>query len=151
MYLDNIQSIEDLKQAYKRLAIKLHPDMPGGDEAAMKRLNNEYDAAISKLSCQAPEHAKPEASAYRDIICALIRMVGLKVELCGNWIWITGATYQYREALKAMGCRWSKNKAAWYWAGSHSAKSRRPMSMDYIRMKYGSLQYNNASNGLQPT
>ena len=152
MYLDNIQSIEDLKQAYKRLAIKLHPDMPGGDEEAMKQLNNEYDVAVARLNRQEPERTtEPKANAYRDVICELIRMHGLKVELCGSWIWITGATYQYREALKAMGCRWSKNKGAWYWAGSHSAKSRRPMSMNYIRMKYGSQQFASNDAGLQPT
>ena len=150
MYLDDVKSIEELKQAYKRLAIKLHPDMPGGDETAMKRLNNEYDAAVARLSCQEPEQTV-DHNAYRDIICELIRMNGLKVELCGNWLWITGATYQYREALKALGCRWSKNKAAWYWAGSHSVKSRRPMSMDYIRMKYGSQQFASNDAGLQPT
>jgi DnaJ-class molecular chaperone len=42
-YLKNIQSFEDLKEQFKKLAKANHPDM-GGDAEIMKEINCEYDA-----------------------------------------------------------------------------------------------------------
>ncbi|MFA8998025.1 LPD29 domain-containing protein [Clostridioides difficile] len=41
-YFENIESLEDLKNTYKKLAKKYHPDM-GGDDEVMKQINDEYD------------------------------------------------------------------------------------------------------------
>ncbi|MDT2753252.1 DnaJ domain-containing protein, partial [Enterococcus thailandicus] len=47
-YIKNVETLEELKKAYKKLAFKLHPDC-GGNEEEMKILNNEYDELFSKL------------------------------------------------------------------------------------------------------
>lgn len=47
-YIKNVETLEELKKAYKKLALKLHPDC-GGNEEEMKILNNEYDELFSKL------------------------------------------------------------------------------------------------------
>ncbi|HBG5344123.1 TPA: hypothetical protein KQG29_001487 [Clostridioides difficile] len=41
-YLKKIESLEDLKNRFKKLAKIHHPDI-GGDEEIMKQINNEYD------------------------------------------------------------------------------------------------------------
>ena len=41
-YFKNINSLEDLKKQFKKLAFKHHPDK-GGDVEVMKAINNEYD------------------------------------------------------------------------------------------------------------
>lgn len=41
-YFKNVNSLEDLKKQFKKLAFKHHPDR-GGDAEIMKAVNNEYD------------------------------------------------------------------------------------------------------------
>ena len=42
MYFDHCQNLNELKSSYKKLAMKHHPDM-GGGEATMKEVNAEHD------------------------------------------------------------------------------------------------------------
>ena len=157
-----INTMDELKKAYRHLAIKYHPDCPGGSEAAMKALNNAYDEAVARIACTERRAASSgareydaaasayEATAWRDTLLALLKLAGLEIELCGRWLWITGDTYQHRAALKALGCRWSGTKKAWYWhaADDGGAYSRRQVDMATISAKYGSQMYSVQSGAI---
>lgn len=41
-WFNNPSTLEELKQQYKKLALKHHPDL-GGNTADMQGINNEYD------------------------------------------------------------------------------------------------------------
>lgn len=47
-YIKNVETLEELKKAYKKLALKLHTDC-GGSNEEMAQLNNEYDELFIKL------------------------------------------------------------------------------------------------------
>lgn len=47
-WFNNPQTLEELKQQYKKLALKHHPDL-GGNTADMQEINNEYDLLFAKL------------------------------------------------------------------------------------------------------
>lgn len=72
----------------------------------------------------------------------IIRLSGeLKVEVCGVWLWITGETRTHSEQLKALACRWSPKKVAWYFRKEIDGGRRwhkRNYSLNEIRARYGS-------------
>ena len=146
-YLDKCATLEELKKAYRAWTKKLHPDC-GGSTEEMKVLNLEFEQMFNLLkdkhNATADEKHKvtecPEE--FIEIMSVLSGLSGLDIELCGSWLWISGETYQHKAALKAAGCKWSKNKAKWYWRHEEDSGNlpfkRKTMSMSYIRMKYGS-------------
>lgn len=144
-YFANIRTLDELKAAYRRLALKYHPDM-GGSTEIMQEINNEHDALFEQLKRQrnasADEYHQTTETAeeFREILAVLLGLPGLTVELCGSWLWISGETRQHKDALKAAGCRWSSNKKMWYWRHPEDARGhyRCKRSMNEIRSKYGS-------------
>lgn len=134
-YFKNCSTMEDLKKEYRRLALKNHPDM-GGSVEAMAEINAAYEAACHRMQDEPTE----KASTFIDMIDALIRM-GVDVEICGSWVWLSGNTYAHKDAIKAMGFRWSAAKKRWYWAANLGKKRRGTASMNQIRKNYGSRVY----------
>ena len=149
---ENIKNFADLKKAYHKAARENHPDL-GGDTETMKKINNDFDRAAKRIErdgekfsteSAADQNGKTAETAqdlaeFADILGKLYGLDGLDIELCGSWLWITGNTYAHREAIKAAGCKWSKNKQAWYWhKGDYVRKGRRRYDMDEIRAMHGS-------------
>ena len=143
-YFSNCKNLEELKKEYRRLAFQNHPDR-GGDVETMKTINAEYEQMVKKIEAGDPEQAKGETpESFINIINALVKMVGVEIEICGSWVWVSGNTYANREELSKAGCKYSKNKKMWYWfedCGSHT-KCRGRYSMEQIRNKYGSTKVN---------
>lgn len=150
-YFTNINTLDELKAAYRRLSMKHHPDR-GGDTATMQEINAEHDELFERLKKQhnasADEfHQTTETpEEFREIIELLLKLEGLTVELCGSWLWIGGDTRQHKETLKAAGCRWSNNKKLWYWHHAEEGRKwrRGKATMSDIRMKYGSQVFDAA-------
>ena len=143
-FFENCHNLPELKAEYKRLAKANHPDAGGSDEV-MARINAEYDrlARILPNISAAGEEYQPtqreNSAAYRNAINAIIHCVGLEIEICGSWVWVTGNTLQHRETLKANGYKWSAKKCAWYWHDEeYQKKSRKTYGLQEIRAMWGS-------------
>jgi len=144
-YFINCKTLEELKAEYRRLAMKHHPDR-GGDAETMKAINAEHDALFEILKKQHnathdEQHQTTEtAEEFRSVLEKLLKLDGLKVELCGSWLWISGETYRHKAELKMAGCRWSNGKKCWYWRHEEDGRGwyRGKSTMNQIRMKYGS-------------
>ena len=151
-YFNNIHSLDDLKAVYRRLAMKNHPDH-GGSVEIMQQINAEHDALFETLkkkhNASADEYHQTTETPeeFREIIMKLIIIPGLDIELCGSWLWIGGNTREHKEELKALSCRWSKNKKLWYWHHAEEGRKwrRGTYSMNEIRTKYGSQTFKGQS------
>ncbi len=147
--VSEIRTLDDLKKAYRRLAMAHHPDR-GGNTQDMQEINNEHDILFERLKAQQNARAdagqgrrtEENASDFRRIIEILIKLDGLEIELCGSWLWIGGETRKHKEALKAAGCQWCSKKKLWSWkpAGKRYHNYRGTKSMAEIRTKYGSVK-----------
>ena len=150
MYYSGCHTIEDVKATFKKLVKQLHPDN-GGDAEAFKAMMNEYTEAFKRLknvhktqegeTYTARQESQETPEEFAELIEKLMRMDGVKIEIIGSWIWLTGNTMLHKEEIKELHFFWSKSKKAWYFNGAEK-KSRRKghYSMDGLRGKWGSQE-----------
>lgn len=155
-YFTNCKTAEELKTAYRKAAMKLHPDN-GGNEEEFKTMQAEFSKMFDRLKNvhaskdggtyeKTGEYATHEtAEEFMNIINTLLTFPGLNVELCGSWVWVSGDTKQYKDQLKELGCKWSANKKMWYWQNDGKRKHhKKAWSIDQIRNTYGSTRFQQA-------
>jgi hypothetical protein len=140
LFFNECKSLDEAKREYKRLALIHHPDR-GGDTAMMQEINRQYEELMENPFFGFSK-AKPEAQEdflkFPEIIEQIIRF-DITIEVCGNWIWLSGNTISYREELKKIGFFFAPKKVMWYWRPKDfKSANNRPKDMDYIRSKYGS-------------
>ncbi len=141
-YFYGITTLEGLKKAYRKLALRWHPDRKGGCTETMKKINLEYETIFEELRRGAASDSQrqsfDDAVDYRDIVNACIRL-GLSVEVCGTWVWVDGDTKPHREMLKSFGLRWAAKKKRWYLKPKgYKKRSQKEWSMSEIRSTFGS-------------
>ncbi len=149
-YFEGIHNENDAKARYKELAKKFHPDL-GGCVEKMKIINLQYEKVLSGVYQKAGksiteiEELLKKSQRLAEKIYEIINCVGIVVEICGNWIWITGDTKLVKDTLKEAGFFWASKKLAWYWRAEESASKHRGkvLSLDQIREKHGREILNN--------
>lgn len=157
-YFSKIFTIEELKRQYRRLVIENHPDA-GGSEEVMKQINKEYEELLKEV---ANIHEKPGEpgktyktkegafeDGYRAVMDALAGLAAkgyISVELCGSWLWISGDTRNFKDYIKATGCKWSGKKKMWYWHPGDFKRRGHGWTIERIRERFGSeaLEFANA-------
>ena len=169
-FFENVNNLSELKKAYRAAAFANHPDR-GGDAKTMADINADYDELFSRLKAkERNDEARQQAEktgeqaetinpddidgddGYKIIIELLLHLdENINIELCGGWLWISGATREIKDQLKAAGCYWAPKKKMWYWrpADYKCHGNRKAHSMNYIRSKYGSTAVNKDSEKKQ--
>ena len=144
-YFKTCSTLAEVKAMYKQLAKQFHPDITGTDTTAiMQAINAEYAKAI-KLAASGANLSQDEQDAeilnaeqYKNAINAIINLVGINIELCGGWIWVSGNTYQHKDIFRTNGFYFASAKKMWYFRSPEYATSnRKKHTMDEIRHKYG--------------
>ncbi|MDV3429136.1 MAG: DnaJ domain-containing protein [Bacillota bacterium] len=139
-YFVNVETMEDLKKAYRKLVLELHPDRNNGQDAAFKEMVNEYDVLFKELqgkTTNAAEQAE-DINQYKDIINSLMAYEGLEIDIVGTWIWVGGNTKPVSEIFKELGFYWAKKKVKWYYRPAEQKCSRKSnMTYEEIKSKYG--------------
>ena len=151
-FLKNINSLDDLKKAYRQFAKKLHPDA-GGSKEDMQQLNKEYEYLFEKVknirtNASGETYHKETTETSKDFTNIIDKIINLNVdiEICGSWVWVTGDTRPVKDQLKQAGFKWANNKKAWFWhSPEEKSRNRRKMSLDEIRALHGSESVKHSS------
>lgn len=136
---------KDIKNAFKKAALKYHPDRNPVGAEMMKAVNSAFDFLMANLD-KINQYQSPEQSAIynygnelENVLKALYGLSGLVYEVIGNWIWISGNTIEHKEALKEIGCKWAAKKKQWFYRPEEhkSYWNREEHTIEEIRAKYG--------------
>ena len=108
----------------------------------LQALKAEYSTLMAVLSESKPaELVKEETFTMSDIIKCLEERVnpeGLKLEIVGKYLWLSGATFAVKEGLKQLGFRYSPDKKSWYWrTEADKSSNTKPIPLEMIRSEYG--------------
>lgn len=147
-FFKECNSIEELKKEYRKLCWKYHPDN-GGTNELMAEVNKQYDDIFNQLKEVKNQQAKDDSTGrtrcmhetseeFRKILFQIINLEGIEVELCGNWIWVSGNTKEYKNLFHKLELRWAPKKKMWYWRNEKDAVFSKGIPMNQIRRKYGS-------------
>lgn len=142
-YFKQCKTLEDVKNTYKDLFMTYN-----NNSAVMATIANEYQTAFIALADQYKNakgviYTDKDKKAgtpqeWADMVRNLAKLNGIKIELCGTWLWITGKTHENRQALKDLAFRWSKDKKAWYYHNEpFKKKGKKKLSLNEIRSAYG--------------
>lgn len=124
----------------------------------MKIINAAYEM-LKNLDLEEIKHTDQEnaynyADVLEEVIREVLKMHGVIIEICGNWIWLAGETRQYKEQIKTLGCLWASKKKQWYFRpAEHKSSRHKAWDMDKIRSHYGSevLKANSSLNDFKKT
>lgn len=158
-YFKDVNTLEELRRQYRDLLKKYHPDNANGSTQATQEINAEYDKLFkvlkdkheSKSADSKENNAKTdfnnmkydftEDELLREMLQKVIHFDGITLEIIGNWLWISGNTYQYRKELKDLGFKFAGQKKSWYWhSEAFRKRSHKKLSMEDIRNYYGSTE-----------
>jgi curved DNA-binding protein CbpA len=153
--INNNVTVEQATKAYKKAIFKHHPDHGGTCESFIE-LQKAYELVMSSLTYTGKQYNKQKSelediqknytqeliNKMMSIIEALSYSDDVSLNLCGNWIWLTGNTKPIKEKLKSLKFKFSKNKSAWYW---YEGKYRRyggkeVYTLNDIAYRYGKIE-----------
>jgi hypothetical protein len=129
---------EGIKNAYRKAAQIYHPDRNSAGLEMMKLINAAFES-IKNFNGEVVNHNNKNYAEQINQALNSILGLGLTIEICGAWVWLSGITKPHKEALKNAGFQWAPKKFLWYFR-PNDVKSRKhkAWSMDAIRSRYGS-------------
>lgn len=155
-YFNNVHTLEELRKQYKELLKKYHPDNPKGSTEATQEINAEYDILFKTLKNKHEKNTSDKEAGtsnskskydftndaiLREMLQKIIHFSDATIEIIGDWIWVSGNTYSYKNQLKELGFKWASQKKMWFWhSDDYIKKSRKVLSIDDIRNYYGSTE-----------
>ena len=133
---------DSVMKHYRESAKKYHPDKPTGDLDMMILVNIALEVLQSIQFTWATTDEQPQSQPLTDTIQNLWEQVkhypGIRGEIIGTWLWVTGNTYSIMEKLHGLGFHYSHSKRSWYYHdGIYHKHNNKCYTMDDIRNLWG--------------
>lgn len=136
-----------IKTMYRQACSKYHPDRNPAGLEMMKLVNAAAESLAGIINGEVLNwdwsiEKEAETPQMGDELNAALNAVvglGLTIEICGSWIWVSGDTKPHKDILKSAGYRWAPKKLMWSFCGGARTTSRGKFSMDDIRNRHGSF------------
>lgn len=107
----------------------------------LNAIKAEYSTLMSVLTESKPVVAVKDNTSLSEKIKELqekVKQEGLRLEIVGQWLWLSGPTFAVKDALKALDFRYSPDKKSWYWRSDENrSTNEKPIPLEMIREKYG--------------
>lgn len=127
-----------VKAHYRRAAMKYHPDRNPAGLLMMQAVNAAYELLKNHEGMAEAEH-NAYGEHLNEAINAVIHLHGIIIEVCGNWVWLSGETKQHKDIIKEAGYKWASVKRMWnYRPDEWKSANRKEKNIDEIRTLYGS-------------
>jgi hypothetical protein len=153
-YFDTLNTVESIKQEYRRLAMLHHPDK-GGDLATMQEINEQYLQALKRMDgatstgTDGKEHTyKYNAETETEIMTKIRKTLailtgGADLVLIGLWVWIlnTEKGDSNGPELKKLGFKWMRHRGAWAWKPYPGRTRRSRAGLDQLAARYGATRF----------
>jgi hypothetical protein len=131
---------ELVKAAYRKACMLYHPDRNPSGLVMMQAINSAYEL-LKNYTGRVKETSSGYDAKLNDAINSVIHCTDLILEVCGNWLWISGNTKVHKDLLKASGFKWSPKKCMWYFRPEEwKSFNRGNHSIDEIRTTHGSFK-----------
>lgn len=143
-----------IKHAYRVACSKYHPDRNPAGLEMMKLVNAAYDALQDVLNGASydksilDDHKEGAENYGDDINNALMAIInlGLEIEVCGSWVWVSGNTRPHSTILKEAGFKWAPKKLMWHYRpADYKSFNRGNWDIEKIRERHGSQIIKNKS------
>ena len=132
---------DQAKKQFKKLCLELHPDnKETGNADLFKLMFNEFQN-LDKIGDETKETKFEMSEKMQNIILELSKYDFINMFLCGSWLWISGNTFQIKEILKSLNCKFAPNKKMWFYTEMKSA-GRGNMDIEEIKTRYGIKEVN---------
>lgn len=169
IYFTPGMNVAEVKTTYKTLAMRWHPDRPGGNTAIMQEINTAYKAALANRHGEESTDTEGNTHTYyyreaneqavidklaETIQTGILNNPAVELWLIGTWLWVKGDTKPHKDQLGRAGLGYSWNGApdrqCWQWhkpTGYHAKKSND--GFESIAARYGGSRIANNSRNIE--
>jgi hypothetical protein len=154
-YFNNITDLNNLKNTFRKLCVKLHPDTSGyNSQSDFIAMHKEFKALSKRLKFTTGKESDKDFNEdkFYDIVKKFDGLTDIKLSFVGSFIWLedvnTGAMYQQKDAIKSIkidgynSARWASKKKSWYFSPQdYKQLSKSKKTLSEIKSTFGSQSF----------